>query len=81
MVASTEQTARDFRLEVEAMGRVRHPNLVSLLGCCAEGGERLLVYEYVPNATLESWLHSQGVQAEPMDWQLRMHIAIGVARG
>ena len=62
------------------MGRVRHPNLVPLLGCCAEGGERMLVYKYVPNGSLNSWLHG-AAQSEPMDWLLRMHLAIGVARG
>ena len=65
---------------MESLSQARHPNLVSLLGCCAEGEERMLVYEYLPNGTVHSWLHmSQGT--EPIDWQMRMHIAIGCARG
>lgn len=65
---------------MDALGRVRHPNAVQLLGCCAEGDERLLVFEYVPNGTLEHWLHTASA-TEPLDWPLRIHIAIGVARG
>lgn len=77
---STHQSVREFCAEVEAMCRLKHPNLVQLLGCCADGSERLLVYEYVPNYTLKSWLH-QAANSEPIDWKLRMHIALGVARG
>ncbi|CAI5973437.1 unnamed protein product [Closterium sp. NIES-64] len=75
-----DQSAREFRFEVESLAHARHPNLVALLGCCAEEDERMLVYEFVPNGSLDSWLH-QNSNMEPIDWPMRMHIAIGCARG
>ncbi|CAI7752015.1 unnamed protein product [Closterium sp. NIES-53] len=75
-----DQSAREFRFEVESLAHARHPNLVALLGCCAEEDERMLVYEFVPNGSLDAWLH-QNSNMEPIDWPMRMHIAIGCARG
>ncbi|CAI5475067.1 unnamed protein product [Closterium sp. Yama58-4] len=75
-----DQSAREFRFEVESLAHARHPNLVALLGCCAEDDERMLVYEFVPNGSLDAWLHQSG-NMEPIDWPMRMHIAIGCARG
>ncbi|KAL8109055.1 hypothetical protein AgCh_025229 [Apium graveolens] len=51
------QAEREFKVEVEAIGKVRHKNLVGLIGYCAEGLQRLFVYEYVDNGNLEQWLH------------------------
>ncbi|KAK9147418.1 hypothetical protein Scep_006175 [Stephania cephalantha] len=51
------QAEKEFRVEVEAIGRVRHKNLVRLLGYCMEGAYRMLVYEYIDNGNLEQWLH------------------------
>ncbi|KAF7048583.1 hypothetical protein CFC21_057316 [Triticum aestivum] len=53
------QAEREFRVEVEAIGNVRHKNLVRLLGYCVEGTQRMLVYEFVNNGNLESWLHGE----------------------
>ncbi|URE04382.1 STYKc [Musa troglodytarum] len=51
------QGEREFQAEVDIISRVHHKHLVSLVGYCCSGGERLLVYEYVPNNTLEFHLH------------------------
>ena len=51
------QGDREFRAEVEIISRVHHRHLVSLVGYCIHGDQRLLVYEYVPNKTLELHLH------------------------
>ncbi|KAL0348408.1 UNVERIFIED_CONTAM: putative receptor-like serine/threonine-protein kinase [Sesamum angustifolium] len=51
------QAEKEFKVEVEAIGKVKHKNLVSLIGYCAEGAQRLLVYEYIDNGNLEQWLH------------------------
>lgn len=51
------QGEREFRAEIEIISRVHHKHLVSLVGYCISGGHRLLVYEYVPNKTLELHLH------------------------
>ncbi|KAF8718776.1 hypothetical protein HU200_025078 [Digitaria exilis] len=65
--------------EVEIISRVHHRNLVSLVGYCIYSDERLLVYEFVPNKTLDSHLH--GHNGPPLDWHQRWKIAVGSARG
>ncbi|KAL5228068.1 hypothetical protein ABZP36_016333 [Zizania latifolia] len=73
------QGEREFRAEVEIINRVHHKNLVSLVGYCIYGEHRLLVYEYVPNKTLEFHLHGSGRPA--LDWARRWKIAVGSAKG
>lgn len=51
------QGEREFRAEVEIISRIHHRHLVSLVGYCVSESHRLLVYDYVPNGTLESHLH------------------------
>nr|CAD1830178.1 unnamed protein product [Ananas comosus var. bracteatus] len=50
------QAEKEFKVEVEVIGKVRHKNLVGLIGYCAEGTKRMLVYEYIDNGNLEQWL-------------------------
>ncbi|GFP86515.1 probable serine/threonine-protein kinase at1g01540 [Phtheirospermum japonicum] len=75
------QAEREFKVEVEAIGRVRHKNLVRLLGYCAEGTHRMLVYEYVNNGNLEQWLHGDVGPYSPLTWDHRMNIILGTAKG
>uniref|UniRef100_A0A0E0L2Z5 non-specific serine/threonine protein kinase n=1 Tax=Oryza punctata TaxID=4537 RepID=A0A0E0L2Z5_ORYPU len=75
------QAEREFKVEVEAIGRVRHKNLVRLLGYCAEGAHRILVYEYVDNGNLEQWLHGDVGPVSPLSWDIRMSIVLGTAKG
>ncbi|XP_078434587.1 putative serine/threonine-protein kinase At1g01540 [Wolffia australiana] len=75
------QAEREFKVEVEAIGRVRHKNLVRLLGYCAEGTQRMLVYEFVDNGNLEQWLHGDVGPVSPLSWEIRMNIIIGTAKG
>ncbi|KAK7292721.1 hypothetical protein RJT34_15573 [Clitoria ternatea] len=75
------QAEREFKVEVEAIGRVRHKNLVRLLGYCVEGAYRMLVYEYVDNGNLEQWLHGDVGTVSPMTWEIRMNIILGTAKG
>ncbi|KZV17739.1 putative receptor-like serine/threonine-protein kinase-like [Dorcoceras hygrometricum] len=75
------QAEKEFRVEVEAIGKVRHKNLVGLIGYCAEGAQRLLVYEYIDNGNLEQWLHGEVGKVSPLTWEIRMKIASGTARG
>ncbi|PAN50403.1 hypothetical protein PAHAL_9G517600 [Panicum hallii] len=77
--AGSRQGDREFRAEVEIISRVHHRNLVSLVGYCIYSDERLLVYEFVPNKTLDSHLH--GHNGPPLDWHQRWQIAVGSARG
>ncbi|CAL9066478.1 unnamed protein product [Musa banksii] len=73
------QGEREFKAEVEIISRVHHRHLVSLVGYCISDNQRLLVYDYVPNGTLESHLHGKGGPA--MDWATRVKVAAGAARG
>ncbi|XP_042417417.1 probable receptor-like serine/threonine-protein kinase At4g34500 [Zingiber officinale] len=75
------QAEKEFKVEVEAIGKVRHKNLVGLIGYCAEGAKRMLVYEYIDNGTLEQWLHGDVGPISPLTWDIRMKIAIGTAKG
>ncbi|GKA39126.1 PTI1-like tyrosine-protein kinase, partial [Tanacetum coccineum] len=69
----------EFAVEVEILARVRHKNLLSLRGYCAEGQERLIVYDYMANLSLLS--HLRGQHESLLDWSRRMTIAIGSAEG
>ncbi|KAI7741001.1 hypothetical protein M8C21_013167 [Ambrosia artemisiifolia] len=75
------QAEREFKVEVEAIGRVRHKNLVRLLGYCVEGAHRILVYEYVDNGNLEQWIHGDVGPTSPLTWEIRMNIILGTAKG
>jgi len=57
--AGTGQGEREFQAEVDIISRVHHRHLVSLVGYCIAGGQRMLVYEFVPNKTLEHHLHGK----------------------
>ncbi|XP_050380220.1 receptor-like serine/threonine-protein kinase ALE2 isoform X2 [Argentina anserina] len=72
---------REFLAEVEMLGRLHHRNLVKLIGICTEGHTRCLVYELVPNGSVESHLHGVDKETDPLDWDARIKIALGSARG
>ncbi|XP_077227988.1 protein kinase superfamily protein [Tasmannia lanceolata] len=74
------QAEKEFRVEVEAIGHVRHKNLVRLLGYCVEGTHRMLVYEYVNNGNLEQWLHGAMRQHGSLSWEARMKVILGTAK-
>ncbi|KAJ4745686.1 Protein kinase superfamily protein [Rhynchospora pubera] len=71
----------EFTAEVEVLGKVRHKNLLCLRGCCAEGQERLIVYDYMPNLSLHSHLHGSHSRDSLLDWKRRMSIAIASSEG
>ncbi|KAJ1296480.1 hypothetical protein BS78_01G304000 [Paspalum vaginatum] len=75
------QAEKDFRMEVQTIGRVRHKNLVSLLGYCSEGASRMLVYQYMENGNLDKWLHRDDSEMSPLTWDIRMRILLGTAKG
>ncbi|PHT90756.1 hypothetical protein T459_05869 [Capsicum annuum] len=70
----------EFKNEVLLVARLQHRNLVRLLGFCLDGTERLLVYEFVPNASLDQFLFDQ-VKRSQLDWEKRFKIIGGTARG
>ncbi|XP_076882311.1 proline-rich receptor-like protein kinase PERK4 [Bidens hawaiensis] len=73
------QGEREFQSEVEIISRVHHRHLVSLVGYCITGRKRLLVYEYIPNHSLD--YHLYGKNARPMNGSTRLNIALGAAKG
>jgi len=73
------QGEKQFRAEVNSIGVIQHINLVKLIGFCCEGDRRLLVYEYMPNGSLDSHLFQSC--GTVLDWNMRYQIALGVARG
>ncbi|KAL4334882.1 hypothetical protein GQ457_07G000300 [Hibiscus cannabinus] len=75
------QGEKEFLVEVLMLSLLRHRNLVNLIGYCAEGDQRLLVYEYMQQGSLEDHLHYLTPDQKPLDWITRMTIAAGAAKG
>ncbi|KAJ7945313.1 Receptor kinase [Quillaja saponaria] len=75
------QGDREFTAEMETIGKIKHRNLVPLLGYCKVGEERLLVYEYIRHGSLEDVLHGQKKTGIKLNWAARRKIAIGAGRG
>ncbi|KAF7032048.1 hypothetical protein CFC21_043274 [Triticum aestivum] len=77
------QGEKQFRAEVSTIGTIQHVNLIRLLGFCSEGTRRLLVYEHMPNGSLDR--HLFGSSSSPghgvLSWETRYQIALGIARG
>ncbi|KAJ7527698.1 hypothetical protein O6H91_16G067100 [Diphasiastrum complanatum] len=82
-IHNLKQGDKDFRTEIRTIGIIQHVNLVRLRGFCAEDMHRLLVYEYMPNGSLNSLLFTKpGEQPHiVLDWETRFAIALGTARG
>ncbi|TQE08209.1 hypothetical protein C1H46_006176 [Malus baccata] len=75
----SRQGMKEFVAEIVSNGRLRHRNLVPLLGYCRRKGELLLVYEYMPNGSLDKYLFGQ--PAVTLDWRQRVRVIRGVASG
>ncbi|XP_059284238.1 receptor-like serine/threonine-protein kinase ALE2 isoform X13 [Lycium ferocissimum] len=76
-----QQGGREFLAEVEMLSRLHHRNLVKLIGICLEERSRCLLYELIPNGSVESHLHGIDKEISPLDWNARIKIALGAARG
>ncbi|XP_042477696.1 uncharacterized protein LOC122059059 [Macadamia integrifolia] len=77
---SSEQGSEEFMNEVMLIMRLQHKNLVRLLGCCIEGGEKILIYEYMHNSSLDVVLRDSRTRAQ-LHWRRRFNIIVGIARG
>ncbi|KAI8003675.1 Leucine-rich repeat receptor protein kinase EMS1 [Camellia lanceoleosa] len=82
------QGFREFRAEMETLGKLRHPNIVRILGYCATGSDRLLILEFIEKGSLDQWLldtsssnNNVSTPILPLSWETRLKIVRGVANG
>ncbi|KAL5730649.1 hypothetical protein ACHQM5_003447 [Ranunculus cassubicifolius] len=74
------QGINEFKNEVILISTLQHRNLVRIIGCCIQGAEKMLVYEYMPNNSLDSFIFDES-KSQLLDWKKRYQIILGIARG
>ncbi|XP_021888618.1 putative serine/threonine-protein kinase [Carica papaya] len=79
--AESKQGTREFLTEINMISNIRHPNLVELIGCCVEGNNRILIYEYLENNSLGNALLGSKSKHVFLDWPKRSAICLGTATG
>ncbi|KAM1562244.1 hypothetical protein ACFX1Z_005275 [Malus domestica] len=77
---NSEQGDREFKTEVTLVSQLHHRNLVGLLGFCLKAGERILIYEYVPNTSLNHFIFDP-INHGHLNWETRYKIIRGISRG
>ncbi|KAF5782696.1 putative protein kinase RLK-Pelle-DLSV family [Helianthus annuus] len=80
LVEKSTQGVEELKNEIILIAKLQHRNLVKLLGCCIEGDETMLVYEYLPNKSLNNFIYDKPTRKQ-LTWKKRYHIIKGIARG
>ncbi|KAM5577969.1 receptor protein kinase-like protein ZAR1 [Rosa sericea] len=77
------QRFKEFQTEIEAIGKMKHPNITTLLAYCWSIDEKLLIYDYIPNGDLATAIHGKAgmISFTPLSWPVRLRIMIGLAKG
>ncbi|XP_013690831.1 PR5-like receptor kinase [Brassica napus] len=79
ILKESNENGEDFINEVASMSRTSHVNIVSLLGFCYEGSKKAIIYEFMPNGSLDKFISDK--MSEKMEWKTLYNIAVGVSRG
>ncbi|KAF7816706.1 rust resistance kinase Lr10-like [Senna tora] len=81
ILTNSEGNGEEFINEVGTMGRIHHVNIVRLIGFCADGFRRALVYEFLPNGSLQNFINSPNNRENFLGWEKLQEIALGIAKG
>ncbi|XP_057798668.1 LEAF RUST 10 DISEASE-RESISTANCE LOCUS RECEPTOR-LIKE PROTEIN KINASE-like 2.1 isoform X2 [Salvia miltiorrhiza] len=80
LLGKSRGNGQDFMNEIATIGRIHHVNVVNLVGYCAHGSKRALVYDFMPNGSLEKYIFNRD-KITSLNWDRKFEIAVGVARG
>ncbi|XP_028105522.1 G-type lectin S-receptor-like serine/threonine-protein kinase SD1-1 [Camellia sinensis] len=79
---TSKQGLNEFKSEMTLIAKLQYRNLVMLLGCCIHGEERMLIYEYMPNGSLDSLIFGvENTRSKSLTWRRRLDIIVGIAQG
>ncbi|XP_077227071.1 LEAF RUST 10 DISEASE-RESISTANCE LOCUS RECEPTOR-LIKE PROTEIN KINASE-like 2.3 [Tasmannia lanceolata] len=81
MLAKSKANGKDFINEIATIGRIHHVNVIQLIGFCSEGSKRALIYDYMPNGSLEKYIFPQHKSIDHLSWEKTYKISLGIARG
>ena len=81
ILSNSKGNGEEFINEVRTMGRIHHVNVVCLVGFCADGFSRALIYEFLPNESLEKFIFSTTIKNRSLGWKKLQDIALGIAKG